>query len=150
MSSYSNQQASNFLIFNLYYQDMLTPKLKFTACQKVHVTAALVRSTLFQDISFLLYFLFLTFIFSFNWCFRDEKKEKQTFSYLLSKNWNLANFFTDASISQEIQISDNLSGFCSPKFDNFMTSMAISWNKKGNEQCSSISEKSDRTLAMLT
>ena len=34
--------------------------------------------------------------------------------------------FADISISEKIQYFDDFSGFCSPKFDSFLTDLAIS------------------------
>ena len=98
--------------------------MKFAACQKGHVIALLsevhcfkIYLSLYLHRIFKFYFfLFLTFIFSLNYCFGVKKHLSLPFI----KNVNLAKFFADVSISQEIQKSDNFSGFCSPEFDNFM------------------------------
>ena len=45
--------------------------------------------------------------------------------HVFMETLKFSKFFGDAIIAQEIQNSNNFSGFCSPEVDNFMTQLAI-------------------------
>ena len=68
------------------------------------------------------FFCFLTFIFSFDWCFGEGG---HTLGYLFIKTLKFSKKLADVSIFEKIQNFDNFSGFCSSEFDLFMKDSAI-------------------------
>ena len=90
------------------------------------------------------YFLcFLTFIFSFDWCFG---RKKHALAYLFIETLKFSKKFADVSIFEKIQNFDNVSGFCSPEFDLFMKDSAI-FRLICNERHSGIPKSQIKTLA---